>query len=250
MMLTSTDQPSDIARCRELGVAAYLVKPIEQAELREAILTALGSSATPSADADGDRRKKTPKPARSLHVLLADDQPINLRVAVRMLEKRGHTVKVASNGQEAIEALARHSFDLLIMDIQMPVMDGIEATRAIRRQEQGTLRHLPIVALTAYAIKGDRECFLEEGFDGYLSKPITSLELYETIEGLALWSVPSSTGIPESSRDDVLAPGQLDASWNRTAALRGSTTIRRSLKSWFRCSSIITQNNWPNLKRP
>jgi len=219
MMLTSMERPADMARCRNLGIAAYLVKPIEETELRQAILTALSPDSTEPTGFDSKQAKALPEPRRRLHVLLAEDQPINQRLTIRMLEKRGHTVKVAGNGREALEALARETFDLILMDIQMPEVDGFEATHAIRRQEQGTPRHLPIVALTAHALKGDREHCLAEGFDGYLSKPITSRALYEAIEGLASLAAPPCIATSGEAMPAALPPVPLDAIWDQEAAL-------------------------------
>ncbi len=112
---------------------------------------------------------------------MAEDNPINQMLAVRLLEKAGHRVAVANNGEEALAAIAREPFDLVLMDVQMPVMDGFEATALIRQQEKGTGRHLPIVAMTAHAMKGDRERCLEAGMDGYVAKPVQREELFDSI---------------------------------------------------------------------
>ncbi len=117
-----------------------------------------------------------------LRVLLAEDNVINQKLGVRLLEKRGHCVVVANNGREALATLAREPFDLVLMDVQMPVMDGFETTAAIRQQENSTGRHLPILAMTAHAMKGDRDRCLIAGMDGYIAKPIQPRELYDTIE--------------------------------------------------------------------
>jgi PAS domain S-box-containing protein len=207
MMLSSTDQPEDITRCRELGIAGYLVKPVQQAELKDAILAVLGKR----------KAAVAPLPARfdpagrALHILLAEDQPINQHLAVRLLQKRGHSVVVAENGREAIDRLRLESFDLVLMDVQMPEMDGFEATRAIRLEEQGTKRHLPIVAMTAHALKGDKERCLDAGCDGYLAKPIDSRSLYETVEGI----VASNNLSAESSSP----ADQGEPIWEPSAAL-------------------------------
>src|SRR4051794_24434907 len=113
-------------------------------------------------------------PPRPLQILLVEDNPVNQKVAARLLEKHGHTVVVAWDGKEALRTLAVRDFDLVLMDVQMPEMDGLEATAAIRAGEQGTDRHLPIVALTAHAMKGDREKCLQAGMDGYVPKPVQS----------------------------------------------------------------------------
>jgi CheY-like chemotaxis protein len=176
MMLSSGAHHGDTARCNELGLAAYLIKPVRQNELRDAIARSLDrrvklDSAAPAVD------RRTTKASASLNVLLAEDNPVNQRLATRLLEKRGHRVTVAGNGQEAIDQLAKGPFDLVLMDVQMPLIDGLEATRIIREREKETGMHQPIVALTAHAIKGDQERCLEAGMDGYLSKPIRPEEL-------------------------------------------------------------------------
>ncbi len=184
MMLTSAGHRGDAARCKELGVAAYLMKPIRQSELREAIARVLGARVQQGAIplitryALHDARE----PGTSLRILLAEDNPVNQRLASRLLEKRGHSVVVAGNGREALEALEKEYFDLVFMDVQMPVMDGFEATAAIRKKEGDSGIHLPVVALTAHAMKGDREKCLAGGMDGYLTKPIQPQELDELLQ--------------------------------------------------------------------
>jgi CheY-like chemotaxis protein len=121
---------------------------------------------------------------RGFRILLAEDNRVNQMLAVRLLEKRGHHVQVAGDGREALEKLKTADFDLVLMDVQMPVMGGFEATAAIREMEKGTGKHIPIVALTAHAVKGDRERCLAAGMDGYVPKPIHPEELFERIEAL------------------------------------------------------------------
>jgi signal transduction histidine kinase/CheY-like chemotaxis protein len=183
MMMTSAGHPGDAARCQELGVAAYLLKPIRQSELRQAIARALGAVAEegPIPLVPRFSLQHAREPATFLRVLVAEDNPVNQRLAVRLLEKRGHRVEVVANGREALQALDKQRFDLVLMDVQMPEMDGVEATAAIRRKERGSGWHTPIVALTANAMKGDREKYLTSGMDGYLTKPIRPLELDELL---------------------------------------------------------------------
>ena len=183
MMLTSAGHRGDAVRCQELGVAAYLMKPIRQSELREAIARVLGAREQKGAIPLITRYSlhDAREPASSLRVLLAEDNPVNQRLASRLLEKRGHSVVVAGNGVEALEAVAKESFDLVFMDVQMPVMDGFEATMAIRKREEPGGMRLPVVALTAHAMKGDREKCLAAGMDGYLTKPIRPQELDEVL---------------------------------------------------------------------
>ncbi len=183
MMLTSAGHRGDAARCQELGVAAYLLKPIRQSELREAIARVLGAKEQKGAIPLITRYSlhDAREPSSSLRVLLVEDNPVNQRLASRLLEKRGHSVVVAANGLEALEALEKENFDLVFMDVQMPVMDGFETTAAIRKKEKAGGVRLPIVALTAHAMKGDREKCLAGGMDGYLTKPIRPQEVDEIL---------------------------------------------------------------------
>jgi PAS domain S-box-containing protein len=185
MMLTSAGHRGDAARCRELGVAAYLLKPIRQSELREAIARVLGAREQDGAIPLITRYSlhDARDPRAFLRVLLAEDNAVNQRLATRLLEKRGHHVTVAANGLEVLDALTKESYDLVLMDVQMPEMDGIEATAAIRKKEKGSEIHQAVIALTAHAMKGDRERCLAAGMDGYLSKPIRPPELDELLEG-------------------------------------------------------------------
>jgi len=184
MMLTSAGHRGDAARCQELGVSAYLLKPIRQSELREAVARVLGAREQDGAIPLVTRFSlhDAREPDAYLRVLLAEDNLVNQRLAVRLLEKRGHRVVVAGTGFEALQALEKESFDLVLMDVQMPEMDGFEATAAIREKEKGSGLHQAVVALTAHAMKGDREKCLAAGMDGYLSKPIRPQELDQLLE--------------------------------------------------------------------
>jgi two-component system, sensor histidine kinase and response regulator len=186
ILLSSADRQRDAARCRRAGVAAYLTKPIKQSELLDAILAALGPL-TKDARADSIRRDRrqpptAPCPRRPLCVLLVEDNATNQLLGVTLLEKAGHTVVTAHNGNEALAALARRRFDAVLMDVQMPEMDGFEATARIRQQERSTGEHVPIVAMTAHAMKGDRERCLEAGMNAYISKPVQAELLYQVLE--------------------------------------------------------------------
>jgi two-component system, sensor histidine kinase and response regulator len=180
MMLSSAGQRGDARRCRELGVAAYLTKPVRTGELLEAILVALGNAAGGSAAAALTAEKAAHLVTRHslreaharLRILLVEDNPVNQRLAIRLLEKRGHVVTVAGNGEEALAALGRAEFDLAFMDVQMPVMDGLQATAAIRAREKIFGGHLKIVAMTAHAMVSDQQRCLAAGMDDYLSKPL------------------------------------------------------------------------------
>jgi two-component system, sensor histidine kinase and response regulator len=179
MMLTSAGHRGDAMRCQELGVAAYLLKPIRRSELREAIARSLGAAEEKGTIPLITRfsLQDARDPASVLRVLLAEDNLVNQRLVTRLLEKRGHRVVISANGHEALLALEKETFDLVFMDLQMPEMDGFEATAAIRQKEKGTNIHQPVIALTAHAMTGDRERCLAGGMDGYLSKPIRPMEL-------------------------------------------------------------------------
>ncbi len=182
VMLTSAGLPDDVARCRELGIEAYLLKPIKQSEMLPTLLNVLDARRHKQAAAAPHAAEGKGATQRKLRVLLAEDNVVNQRLGMRLLEKRGHSVLVASNGQEALDAVAREAFDVVLMDVQMPVMDGLEATAILRQREQGTGRRLPVIAMTARAMKGDRERCLQAGMDGYVAKPIQPQELHEAIE--------------------------------------------------------------------
>jgi PAS domain S-box-containing protein len=184
MMLTSADRQGSVERCRELGIRAYLLKPVKHSELLDTILTALGAG-RPSEKGAAKPAAPAVRPARvGRRVLLAEDNAVNQRLAIRLLEKLGHQVVLAADGREAVAAWEREPFDLVLMDVQMPEMGGFEATAEIRRREEATGRHTPIIALTARAMKGDRERCLEAGMDAYVAKPIQAQELAHAIHAL------------------------------------------------------------------
>jgi two-component system sensor histidine kinase/response regulator len=181
MMLTSADQFGDSTRCRELGIREYLMKPIRQADLFEAICRTLQAQ-LPAPAAAPTTQAAAVTSARCVRILLAEDNVVNQRVAAGLLTRRGHTVDIASNGLEALAALERATYDVVLMDIQMPEMGGVEATHAIREREAGTGQHTRIVAMTAHAMAGDRERYLAQGMDGYVSKPIDPATLFAMVE--------------------------------------------------------------------
>jgi two-component system, sensor histidine kinase and response regulator len=181
MILTSSDRSGDIARCRSLGVQAYLTKPVRQSELLDAILIARASRSTPGAFPQFVTKSSPSNPTKPLRILLAEDNPVNRKLAVHLLERRGHSVQTVDNGQGVLDALGRERFDLVLMDVQMPVIDGFETTAMIRKQEKGSGRHLPIVALTAHALREDRDKCLASGMDEYVSKPLNPEELFRAI---------------------------------------------------------------------
>ncbi len=189
MMLSSVGERGDARRCREVGISAYLVKPVRKSVLLDAVLAALG----------GPRRARPGTPAlvtrhslgersRPLRVLVADDSAVNQRLLSTILEKEGHAVVLAANGREALAALRGGEFDVVLMDVQMPEMGGFEATAAIRAAEKETGRHVPIVALTAHALKGDREACLAAGMDDYLAKPVRAPALLDALSRVSAQS--------------------------------------------------------------
>ena len=182
LLLSSADRAEYSARSSSLGIARSLLKPVKQSDLLEAISAAL--EAAPHASRRGEAPGDQSVAVERRRILLAEDGVINQQVAVRLLEERGHSVVVVNNGRAAVEQVAAQPFDVVLMDVQMPDMDGLEATAAIRQAEVQTGGHIPIVAMTAHAMKGDRDRFLAAGMDGYVAKPVRPHELYAAVEGL------------------------------------------------------------------
>ncbi len=182
VILTSGGQRGDAARCQKLGVAAYLSKPFDRLELRDVLLHVLSAGPAAPENKPLVTRHTLREQRHSLSFLVAEDNTVNQKLIARLLEKRGHTVVLAQNGREALEALEKRSFDIVLMDGQMPDMDGFEATKRIREKEQESGLHLPIIALTAHAMQGDKERCLAAGMDGYVSKPVKVEELFSVIE--------------------------------------------------------------------
>ncbi len=183
MMLSSIDMQHSIARCRENGLDNYVVKPLRQSELLKKIHDLLHKSRQEPIPEDIAPCTTIPEPAkRNLEILLVEDKPMNRKLASVLLEKKGWKVTTANSGRHALEILDSRTFDLVLMDIQMPELDGIEATRLIRVRERATGEHTPIVAMTAHAMHGDEKKYLDAGMDGYVFKPINSKELYRIVD--------------------------------------------------------------------
>jgi PAS domain S-box-containing protein len=232
ILLSSVGQSADADRGRSIRLSASLVKPVRQSVLQSAILGALAEPATTGGTAPAPSRSREPRPAAaSLRVLLAEDNPVNRRLVMAMLEKRGHTVVSVGNGREAVEAAGRDGFDVVLMDLQMPEMDGFAATRVIREREQGTGRHVRVVALTAHALKGDREACLAAGMDSYLAKPVRANELLDAIEPVAI--APSESAI-------AVWTGEAFDGRDVLARVGGDRTLLAELVEIFR-------GQWPSL---
>ncbi|MBI3400894.1 MAG: response regulator [Acidobacteria bacterium] len=205
MMLSSSGQYGEAARCSDVGIVNHLTKPVDQRDLLGAITRAIAP----------ERVRRPALPAsmlpleladRRLRVLLAEDNVVNQRLAASVLERRGHRVTIAGNGREALATLDRQAFDLVLMDVQMPEMGGLEAAAAIRARERGSAAHVPIVAMTAHAMKGDRERCLAAGMDEYLTKPLDSRQLCATVERLAGGApLPPPVSAAPAVSDHVLA---------------------------------------------
>ncbi len=204
MMLTSAGYRGDAQRCRELGVAAYLLKPVRQSELREALRRSMGARTREDGSPLITRYslQDARDPAEVLRILVAEDNPVNQRLIVRLLEKRGHRIVLAADGRRALEALEKESFDLVLMDVQMPEMDGLEATTTIRMREMQSGKRQTVVALTAHAMKGDQERFLAAGMDGYLAKPIRPQELDELLDKYVALRRESASMQTQAKRSD------------------------------------------------
>jgi CheY-like chemotaxis protein/HPt (histidine-containing phosphotransfer) domain-containing protein len=216
VVLTSGGRTESLCRREHRRVAACLTKPVKQSELFDAISQSLGHVATPQAppaivDAPAPQNRLP-----SLRILLAEDSPVNQKLALALLEPQGHQVTVANNGAEAVRQYAAGGFDLVLMDVQMPEMDGLEATRLIREQERNSGRHTPILAMTAHAIKGDRELCLQAGMDAYVSKPVRARALFSAIDQLVAEQAPRATGRQELA-PAVAESGELAAEPNPPA---------------------------------
>ena len=202
MMLTSSGEFGDAERCRSLNIAAYLTKPIASRHLLDAMCRVIGSGAATRVQPVAANAGAAAVVATKRKVLLAEDNVVNQRVAIGLLERRGHTVTVATNGIQALQALETGAFDVVLMDVQMPEMGGLEATAEIRRREAGTGRHVRIVAMTAHAMNGDRDLCLSAGMDGYLSKPVDPAMLYAVVEEFIAPAAPAASSAAAPSVDD------------------------------------------------
>ncbi len=208
LMLTSGGHPGEAGRCRQLGISAYLLKPVLKTDLLAAILTVLGQPRSETAAVPRLVTRHTLRESpRKLNILVAEDNAVNQTLIVRVLEKMGHSSVLACNGKEALALASSQNFDLVFMDVQMPEMDGLAATAAIRESERTSGAHLPIFAMTAHAMKGDQERCLQAGMDGYLSKPVRFSDIEQTLAGVARLRPVASQSISRP------------VSWSKTEAL-------------------------------
>lgn len=231
VMLASAGQRGDSERCRKLGITAYLTKPIWQEELLEALLAILARKGEKSGAQALVTQHSIRESRRSAHILLAEDNPVNRELIVRLLQRRGHTVETASNGKEAVGLLecgSENRFDAVLMDVQMPEMDGFEATAEVRKRESARGTHLPIIALTASAMHGDWDRCLKAGMDACMTKPIQPDKLFTTIETL----VPSQDSAERIERARTKPGDALDAK-TLLARVEGDTQLLSELAELF-----------------
>ncbi|MCM8776455.1 MAG: response regulator, partial [Candidatus Omnitrophica bacterium] len=196
ILMTAAGLRGEVMRCKELGIEAYLPKPIKQSLLWDTLMLLLSKPDEAKDASEVITQHSLREGRRHLHILLVEDNYVNRQVAIRLLEKQGHIVSVAENGKEALRALTKESFQLILMDVQMPEMDGLEATAEIRKMEKGSGKHIPIIAMTAHTMPGDRERCLEAGMDAYISKPVRPQDLFSTInEFTRLSPLPESVKV-------------------------------------------------------
>jgi signal transduction histidine kinase/CheY-like chemotaxis protein/HPt (histidine-containing phosphotransfer) domain-containing protein len=243
IMLSSAGQARIASQCREMGLAGYLTKPVKQSELFDTIVAALGIRSEPIQQP----AEAKPSPAgasRKLRVLLAEDNAVNQRLVVKLMQKHGHELVAVNNGVEALDVLERETFDVVLMDVQMPEMGGFEATARLREREKSTGQHVPVIAMTAHALKGDRERCLEAGMDDYVPKPLQAASLFEAIDRL----VPNPSliaSVPEKLPADEAAPAASANVFDREAALAmidGDTELFGELVGLFATESVELLN--------
>jgi CheY-like chemotaxis protein len=237
LMLSSADCVDGFERCRELGLAAYLVKPVKQSELLDSILNAVGCE---QAEQKATLIQYTPTvepvaepAARGLRVLLAEDNFVNQQLMTRILQREGYDVVVAGNGRAAVRLATQEKVDLILMDVQMPFMDGLEATAEIRGSAKESVRRLPIIALTAHTMSGDREKCLAGGMDAYVSKPIQIAELRAAMSA-CIGGIQTAGATSDAFQDDALPVLDRDALLTR---IDGDLQFLRSMLDVFRDDS-------------
>ena len=220
IVLSSAGLRGDETRCRQSGAAAYLTRPVSASVLQEAIL-AVSKSGPPDQKGEVVTRHSVRESRRRLRVLVAEDNAVNQEHAKLVLGKWGHEVTCAATGKEALDKLASATFDLVLMDVQMPEMDGLQATAAIRQAEKATGGHIPIVAMTAHAMRSAYDECLQAGMDAYLSKPIRSEELSRAIEDVLIRSAPEPADPPGRPQEEAKTQAEgAEGTWDLTAALQ------------------------------
>lgn len=237
VLLTSAGHTDDVRRAQQIGVSGYLLKPIKQSELFDVIINVTSG---PRRKATVSAKKRRPK-IRSLRVLLAEDNAVNQKLERRLLEKLGHAVTLVGNGSEAVSAIEANSFDLIVMDVQMPEMDGLQATALIRSREDGGSRRVPILALTAHAAAEDRARCLAAGMDGYVSKPVRMGDLQEGIAQLFA-SPKAQPGAPKKRRNGPSASGALINEQEILAGLAGDRELFADVLRLFMADSQRLMN--------
>jgi CheY-like chemotaxis protein/HPt (histidine-containing phosphotransfer) domain-containing protein len=231
--MTSDDHFRDLATFRELGVAAQLMKPIHQGELLETIYRAMGRTARAPADLTAAGPPAAPHDqGRRLRVLVAEDAPFNQQLIEHLLRRWGHDVRVASDGREALDALKEGAFDLMVLDVHMPQTDGFEVIAELRQQERSAGGHLPVIALTARSMKGDRERCLAAGMDDYLAKPFHAEEFAAAVARATTSGVSTDPGLPPAAH-----PGVLLDKPTLLRACGGDTILLRKLCHTFRANA-------------
>jgi PAS domain S-box-containing protein len=261
IMLTSSSGSGEFRECQRMGITSLLIKPVKQSDLKKALITSLKSASDSTtivlADTETARQSTDDQPhdLKPLKILLAEDGRANQQMAVGLLNRWGHRVDVAENGEETIDRWRTGSFDVILMDVQMPVMDGLEATRQIRKIEQATNRRIPIVAMTAHAMKGDRERCVAAGMDAYVTKPVRKVELVRAIKSVLGNGHPQS--IADQQESDVNPGDQPAAEQNDStppvvnyeAALELYGGDEEFLKSIFQTAVSEIQELMPQLDR-
>ena len=232
IMLSSATRRGDTARGQELGIAAYRTKPVKESDLMDVILTVFGARGAPQEE--GPSPEEAPEGKARLRILLAEDNVVNQKLAQALLGRAGHAVVVVGNGERAFEAFTTEPFDLVLMDVQMPVMDGMKATARIRRHEQENGGHIPIVAMTAHSMKGDRERCIDAGMDGYIAKPIQSETLLAEIAKFLpeLETIEVDTVQVDTPRETAVE-GPIDAA-DLLARVNGDRELLAELVELFR----------------
>ena len=209
VLMSSMGERGDFPRCSEIGFAGYLSKPVRQSRLYNVLMETMSKEARAEVEEPESHTESAIEADTngSLRILLAEDNAINQKLAILLLEKKGWCVTAVSDGKKALQTLESESFDLILMDVQMPKMGGFEATKAIRKKENGTGAHIPIIAMTAHAMKGDKEKCLKAGMDDYVAKPINASKLYTTINRMRNGKFRSAAGLKPAGGPDNLREG-------------------------------------------